>query len=58
MNGISSRRARVSKMYVIKVWIPVPIENPETYTLKEDAERDLASMQLMQPENKHEIVEV
>ncbi len=58
MNGTSSRKARVSKMYSIKVWIPVPIENPESYTSKEDAERYLASMELMQPENKYERVEV
>ncbi len=44
--------------YIIKCWIPVQPEEPETYPTKEDAEKDLESLELMQPENKYEVVEV
>ncbi len=44
--------------YMIKCWIPVQPEDPETYPTKEDAEKDLESLELMQPENRYEVVEV
>lgn len=44
--------------YIIKVWIPVEPENPETYPTKEAAEKDIESLELMQPENIYKVVEV
>ncbi len=44
--------------FIIKVWIPVPVEDPQKYTSKEAAVKDLVSLELMQPENKYEIAEV
>ncbi len=44
--------------WIIKVWIPVEPENPLTYPTKEAAEQDMESLQLMQPENIYEAVEV
>lgn len=44
-------------MWVIKAYIPVDSEEPETYGTKEEAERDAESLRLMQPENVYEIEE-
>ncbi len=44
--------------WVIKCYIPVDPEDPEIYPAREDAERDLESLTLMQPENIYEIEEV
>ncbi len=44
--------------WIIKAYIPVEPEDPETYPTREDAERDLESLNLMQPENIYEIEEV
>jgi len=44
--------------WVIKSYIPVEPEDPEIYPSKEDAEKDLESLNLMQPENIYEIEEV
>jgi len=44
--------------WVIKSYIPVEAEDPEIYPSKEDAEKDLESLNLMQPENIYEIEEV
>ena len=46
--------------YKIKAWIPVEVEESEDeiYASEEEAEKDKESMELMQPENKYEIVEV
>ncbi len=44
--------------WIIKVWIPVDEENPQTYPTKEAAEKDIESLELMQPENIFEAVEV
>ncbi len=43
---------------IIKTYIPVECEEPETYDSREDAEKDLESLELMQPENIYEIEEV
>ncbi len=44
--------------WIIKTYIPVEPDDPETYPTREDAERDLESLNLMQPENIYEIEEV
>ncbi len=44
--------------WIIKVWIPAEPENPQTYPTKEAADEDIESLQLMQPENIYEAVEV
>jgi formylmethanofuran dehydrogenase subunit E len=44
--------------WIIKAYIPVESEDPEVYATKEDAEKDLESLSLMQPENIYEIQEV
>ncbi len=41
-----------------QVWIPVEPEYPQTYPTKEAAEKDIESLELMQPENIYEVVEV
>ncbi len=43
---------------VIKCWIPTWEENPQIYPTKEQAEKDIESLELMQPENIYEAVEV
>ena len=46
-------------MYRIKVWIPVDIDSKEDtqYITKEDAEKEIAQLEEMQPENIYEVVE-
>jgi hypothetical protein len=44
--------------WIIKIWIPVEPENPQTYPTKAQAEKDIESLELMQPENRYEAVEV
>jgi len=44
--------------WIIKVYIPVECDDPEMYATKEDAEKDVESLRLMQPENIYEIEEV
>jgi hypothetical protein len=44
--------------WIIKAYIPVEPENPETYATKEEAEKDVESLSLMQPENIYEIEEL
>lgn len=44
--------------WIIKCWIPTGEENPQTYPTKEQAEKDIESLELMQPENIYEAVEV
>jgi len=44
--------------WIIKAYIPVECDDPEVYAAKEDAEKDLESQTLMQPENIYEIQEV
>lgn len=44
--------------FVIKVWIPVEIENPQKYKTKEKADRDAESLKLMSTDNIYEVVEV
>ncbi len=44
--------------WIIKVWIPIEPESPQTYPTKDAAEEDIESLQLMQPENIYEAVEV
>ena len=43
--------------WIIKAYIPVECDDPEVYAAKEDAEKDLESLSLMQPENICEIEE-
>ena len=44
--------------WIIKAYIPVEPEDPEVYATREEAEKDLESLSLMQPENIYEIEEV
>ena len=44
--------------WIIKSYIPVEAEEPEVYTTREDAEKDVESLSLMQPENIYEIEEI
>ena len=38
--------------WIIKAYIPVECDEPEIYPSKEEAEKDLESLSLMQPENR------
>ena len=44
--------------WIIKVYIPVEPEEPEVYVTREEAEKDLESLSLMQPENLYVIEEI
>jgi len=46
--------------YKIKTWLGCDVDeiDDEIYETREQAEKDKASMELMQPENKYEIEEV
>lgn len=44
--------------WIIKCWIPTGEEDPQIYTTKEAAEKDIESLELMQPENIYKAVEV
>ena len=43
--------------WIIKVYIPVYCEEPEVFSCKEDAEKEIESLTLMQPENIYQIEE-
>lgn len=44
--------------WIIKAYIPVEPEDPELYDNPEDAEREIRSQSLMQPENIYLIEEI
>ena len=44
--------------WIIKAYIPVEPEDPEIYATKEEAEKDIESLSLMQPENIYEAEEI
>ena len=44
--------------WTIKCYIPVDCDDPELYPNREEAEKDLESLNLMQPENIYEVEEV
>jgi len=44
--------------WIIKAYIPVEPEDPEVYATREEAEKDVESLSLMQPENLYQIEEV
>ena len=44
--------------WIIKAYIPVEPDDPEIYTTKEKAEKDVESLRLMQPENIYEAEEI
>ena len=44
--------------WIIKCWIPIEEENPHAYPTKDLAEKDIESMEVMQPENIYEAEEV
>ena len=44
--------------WVIKAYIPVEPDDPELYAIREEAEKDVESLSLMQPENIYKIEEV
>jgi len=51
-------RGGTDMAYKIACWIPVEEEEPEIYKTKKEAEQDLESLRLMQPENIYKIVPV
>ena len=55
-----SEEAGINKMYRTKTWTPVEIDTKDDvlYSKREDAEREKARLEEMQPENKYEIEEV
>lgn len=44
--------------WIIKAYIPVEPEDPEIYATREEAEKDIESLSLMQPENFYEVEEI
>ena len=44
--------------WVIKVYIPVEIEEEQIFTSKEEAEKEVEHLSLLQPENIYEVEEV
>ena len=44
--------------WIIKVYIPVEPEDPEIYATREEAEKDIESLSLMQPDNFYEVEEI
>ena len=44
--------------WTIRCYIPVDCDDPEVYATREEAEKDVESLSLMQPENIYEIQEV
>ncbi len=52
------KRGGSAMAWTIKAYIPVEPEDPETYATKEEAEKDVESLSLMQPENIYEIEEL
>ncbi len=44
--------------WIIKAYIPVEPNDPEVYATREEAEKDIESLSLMQPENIYYVEEV
>lgn len=47
--------------FVVKCWIEIPIEDMEDlekYDTREEAEKELEQSELLQPNNKYEVVEI
>jgi hypothetical protein len=44
--------------WIIKAYIPVEPEDPEIYATREKAEKDIESLNLMQPENIYKVEEI
>jgi hypothetical protein len=44
--------------WIIKAYIPAEPDEPEIYATREEAEKDVESLSLMQPENVYLIEEV
>ena len=44
--------------WIVKAYIPVEPDDPEIYTTRKEAERDIESLSLMQPENIYHVEEV
>jgi len=55
-NGI--KKGDKNMAWIIKAYIPVEPEDQEVYATREEAEKDIESLSLMQPENLYEIEEV
>ena len=45
-------------VWTIKAYIPVEPEDPEIYATREEAEKDIESLSLMQPGNFYEVEEI
>jgi hypothetical protein len=41
--------------YVVRVWVPVEVEDEETYSSYEEARSVVDSLEMMQPENIYHI---
>lgn len=54
------RRQKGGKIMVwlIKAYIPAEPEDQEVYATREEAEKDVESLSLMQPENIYEVEEI
>ncbi len=44
--------------WIIKAYIPVDPDDPEVYASREEAQKEVESLSLMQPENLYKIEEV
>ena len=44
--------------WIIKAYIPVEPEDPEIYATREEVEKDIESLSLMQPDNFYEAEEI
>jgi formylmethanofuran dehydrogenase subunit E len=45
-------------VWLIKAYIPAEPEDQEVYATREEAEKDVESLSLMQPENIYEVEEI
>jgi hypothetical protein len=44
--------------YVVRVWVPVEVEDEETYSSYEEARSVVDSLEMMQPENIYHIADL
>lgn len=44
--------------YVVRVWVPVEMEDEEIYSSYEDARSVMESLSMMQPENVHLVIDL
>ena len=56
--GISLQRGTKPAKWTLKVYIPVESDEPEVFNTREEAEKEVESLSLMQPENLYTIEEI